>query len=147
MVRIQYRLLYTRYVLVYNKRESLIILFGLVCSSVTVMLFLDARASDLCKRHASSAAAQRVSQYREKPFIGVGGEVRRKCEHAFRRTHLPGAYFRIPYKYTSIYICLRCRVCAISVCASWLSLRGFGLGIKLGACRPIVWTAGARMGG
>ena len=24
-------------------------------------------------------------------------------------------------------------------------LRGFGLGIKLGACRPIVWTAGARM--
>ena len=41
------------------------------------------------------------------------------------------------------------RVCALSVCASWPSivpwLRGFGLGIKLGACRPIVWTAGARI--
>ena len=36
-------------------------------------------------------------------------------------------------------------VCYFCVCASWLSLRGFGLGIKLGACRPIVWTAGARM--
>ena len=41
-------------------------------------------------------------------------------------------------------------VCAISVCVHpacpsvpWL--RGFGLGIKLGACRPIVWTAGTRM--
>ena len=38
-------------------------------------------------------------------------------------------------------------VCYFCVCASSLSLRGFGLGIKVGACRPIVWTAGARMGG
>ena len=42
------------------------------------------------------------------------------------------------------------RVCALSVyvhpgCPSLLWLRGFGLGIKLGARRPIVWTAGARM--
>ena len=32
-----------------------------------------------------------------------------------------------------------------STCLSLPWLRGFGLGIKLGACRPIVWTAGARM--
>ena len=42
------------------------------------------------------------------------------------------------------------RVCALSVSVHpgcpWLPwLRGFGLGIKLGACRPIVWTAEARM--
>ena len=42
------------------------------------------------------------------------------------------------------------RVCALSVCVhpgcpSLPWLRGFGLGIKLGACRPIIWTAGARM--
>ena len=42
------------------------------------------------------------------------------------------------------------RVCALSVsvypgCPSLPWLRGFGLGIKLGACRPIVWTAEARM--
>ena len=41
-------------------------------------------------------------------------------------------------------------VCAISMCVhpgcpSLPWLHGFGLGIKLGACRPIVWTAGARM--
>ena len=30
-------------------------------------------------------------------------------------------------------------------CLSLPWLRGFGLGIKLGACRPIVWTAGAPM--
>ena len=40
------------------------------------------------------------------------------------------------------------RVCALSVsvhpgCPSLPWLRGFGLGIKLGACRPIVWTAEA----
>ena len=42
------------------------------------------------------------------------------------------------------------RVCALSVCVhpgcpSLPGLRGFGLGTKLGACRPIVWTDGARM--
>ena len=42
------------------------------------------------------------------------------------------------------------RVCALSVsvypgCPSLPWLHGFGLGIKLGACRPIVWTAEARM--
>ena len=42
------------------------------------------------------------------------------------------------------------RVCALSVsvhpgCPSLPWSRGFGLGIKLGACRPIVWTAEARM--
>ena len=42
------------------------------------------------------------------------------------------------------------RVCALSVsvhpgCPSVPWLRGFGLGIKLGACRPIVWTAEGRM--
>ena len=42
------------------------------------------------------------------------------------------------------------RVCALSVsvhpgCPSLPWLRGFGLGRKLGACRPIVWTAEARM--
>ena len=42
------------------------------------------------------------------------------------------------------------RVCALSVCVhpgcpSLPWLRGFGLGIKLGACRLIVRTAGARM--
>ena len=52
----------------------------------------------------------------------------------------------------AVVFCLRCRacVCAVSVCVhpgcpSLPWLRGFGLGIKLGACRPIVWTAGARM--
>ena len=38
-------------------------------------------------------------------------------------------------------------VCYFCVCAFWLSLRGFGLGMKLGACRQLVWTAEARMGG
>ena len=50
----------------------------------------------------------------------------------------------------AVVVCLRCRVCAISVCVhpgcpSLPWLRDFGLGIKLGACRPIAWTAGARM--
>ena len=41
-------------------------------------------------------------------------------------------------------------VCSVSVCEhpgcpSLPWLRGFGLGMKLGACIPIVWTAGARM--
>ena len=42
----------------------------------------------------------------------------------------------------------RVRALSVSVhpgCPSLPWLRGFGLGIKLGACRPIVWTAEAQM--
>ena len=60
---------------------------------------------------------------------------------------------QLPFVVSSWLLCFvsvaEC-VCAISVCVhpgcpSLLWLRGFGLGIKLGACRAIVWTAGARM--
>ena len=36
-------------------------------------------------------------------------------------------------------------VCVHPGCPSLPWWRGFGLGIKLGACRQIIWTAGARM--
>ena len=48
----------------------------------------------------------------------------------------------------AVVLCLRCRVCSVCVhpgCPSLAWLRGFGLGIKLGACKPIAWTAGGRM--
>ena len=43
----------------------------------------------------------------------------------------------------SVFVLFLC-VCT-SGCRSLPWLRGFGLGIRLGACRPIVWTAEARM--
>ena len=51
----------------------------------------------------------------------------------------------------AVVLCLRCRACVCSFCVctsgcpSLPWLRGFGLGIKLGACRPIVRTAEERM--
>ena len=45
----------------------------------------------------------------------------------------------------AVVLCLlRCRECALCVVLCIL-FRGFGLGIKLGACRPIVRTAGVRI--
>ena len=52
----------------------------------------------------------------------------------------------------AVVLCLRCRTCVRSFCvfASWLSLVALVARFrprekKLGACRPIVWTSGARM--
>ena len=73
------------------------------------------------QHNSSTAAAQQQQQQRPAPLRSLG---------------------------LAVVLCLRCRacVCSFCVCASSLPwLRGFGLGIKLGARRPIVWTAGARM--
>ena len=50
-----------------------------------------------------------------------------------------------------VVLCRFCELCVCSMCVcvdfgcySLPGLRGFGLGITLGACRPIVWTSGAR---
>ena len=47
--------------------------------------------------------------------------------------------------FVSVAECVCPILCVHPGCPSLPWLRGFGLGIKIGACRPIVWTAGARL--
>ena len=89
------------------------------------------------QRSSSTAAAQQQQQQRRR---------RRWRRRGSNNGQLPFGVSGWPLCCVSVAE----RVCALSVpvhpgCPSLPWLRGFGLGIKLGAYRPIVWTAEARM--
>ena len=93
------------------------------------------------QQHSSSTAAAQQQQQQQQP---------RRRRRWRRRGSSSG---QLPFGVSGWLLCcvsVAERVCALSLsvhpgCPSLPWLRGFGLGIKLGACRPIVWTAEARM--
>ena len=93
----------------------------------------DASRVEKQQQHSSSTAAAQQQQHSSRSCSSSSGQ--------------------LPFGVSGWLLCcvsVAERVCALSVsvhpgCPSLPWLRGFGLGIKLGACRPIVWTAEARM--
>ena len=95
------------------------------------------------QQHSSSTAAAAAQQQQQ--------QQRRRRRRRWRRRGSSSG--QLPFGVSGWLLCcvsIAERVCALSVSVhpggpSLPWLRGFGLRIKLGACRPIVWTAEARM--
>ena len=94
------------------------------------------------QQHSSNTAAAQQQQQQQ--------QQQRRRRRWRRRGSSSG---QLPFGVSGWLLCcvsIAERVCALSVSVhpggpSLPWLRGFGLRIKLGACRPIVWTAEARM--
>ena len=104
------------------------------------------KAAAAQQQHSSSTAAAQQQQQQQ--------QQRWRWRRRRRRWRRRGSSSdQLPFGVSGWLLCcvsVSERVCALSVsvhpgCPSLPWLRGFGLGIKLGACRPIVWTAEARM--
>ena len=97
-------------------------------------------------RGAAAAQQQRQQQQQQQ-------QRRRRRRRQLRQRGSSSSSRQLPFVVSGWLLCFvsvaEC-VCVLFLCVhpgclSLPWLRGFGLGIKLGACRPIVWTAGARM--